>query len=78
MTCDIDLKLMSNSQEILPAYRDRFEDHQDQDTFVWALGQSAIHDMTKVVRETDPSSLPMKKYQQRNIQLKFCFNDWQN
>ena len=57
MTCDIDLSTMTNSKEILPQFRERLEE-EIKYVFIWAIGQSAITEMTKTVREKEPNSLP--------------------
>ena len=60
MTKDLDLSRMTNSKEILPQYRDQLE-AEIKDIFLWAIGQNAITEMTKTVREREPSSLPLHK-----------------
>ena len=60
MTKDLDLSTMTNSKEILPQYRDQLET-EIKDIFLWAIGQNAITEMTKTVREREPSSLPLHK-----------------
>ena len=60
MTKDIDLSIMTNSKEILPQYREQLE-MDIKDTFLWAIGQSALTEMTKPVREREPSILPLHK-----------------
>ena len=60
MTKEIDLSIMTNSKEILPQYRDQLET-DIKDIFIWAIGQKAITEMTKTVREREPSSLPLYK-----------------
>ena len=60
MTKDIDLSTMTNSKEILPQYRDQLE-AEIKDLFLWAIGQNTITEMTKTVREREPSSLPLYK-----------------
>ena len=60
MTKDIDLSTMTNSKEILPQYRDQLE-AEIKDIFLWAIGQNAITEMTKTVREREPSSLLLHK-----------------
>ena len=50
MTRDIDLSKIPNSKELLPQYRDQFEENV-KDVIIWATGQSAITEMTKTVRE---------------------------
>ena len=59
-TKDLDLSTMTNSKEILPQYRDQLE-AEVKDIFLWAIGQNAITEMTKTVREREPSSLPLHK-----------------
>ena len=49
MTKDIDLSTMTNSKEILPQYREQLE-MDIKDTFLWAIGQIALTEMTKTVR----------------------------
>ena len=57
MTKDIDLSTMTISKEILPQYRDQLEtDIKDM-----LIGHNAITEMTKTVREREPSSLPLRK-----------------
>ena len=51
---------MTNSKGILPQFRDQLE-LEIKDTFVWAIGQSALTEMTKTVREREPSALPLHK-----------------
>ena len=60
MTKDLDLSKMTNNKEILPQYRDQLET-EIKDIFLWAIGQNAITEMTKTVREREPSSLPLHK-----------------
>ena len=60
MTKDIDLSQMVNSKEILPQFRDQLE-LEIKDTFLWAIGQSALSEMTKTVREREPSTLPLHR-----------------
>ena len=60
MTKDLDLSTMTNSKEILPQYRDQLE-AEIKDIFLWVIGQNAITEMTKTVREREPSSLPLHK-----------------
>ena len=54
MTKDLDLSTITNSKEILPQYRDQLE-AEIKDIFLWAFGQNAITEMTKTVREREPS-----------------------
>ena len=60
MTKDIDLSIMTNSKEILPQYREQLE-LEIKDIFLLAIGQSALTEMTKTVRERKPSILPLHK-----------------
>ena len=60
MTKDLDLSKMTNKKEILPQYRDQLET-EIKDIFLWAIGQNAITEMTKTVKEREPSSLPLYK-----------------
>ena len=60
MTKDLDLSKMTNNKEILPQYCDQLET-EIKDIFLWAIGQNAITEMTKTVREREPSSLPLHK-----------------
>ena len=50
MTREIDLSKIINSKEILPQFREQLEEEL-KDVFIWAIGQSAITEMTKTVRE---------------------------
>ena len=58
MTRELDLSKMTNSKEVLPQYRDQLEE-EIKDVFIWAIGQSALTEMTKTVREREPTSLPL-------------------
>ena len=49
---------MTNSKEVLPQYRDQLEE-ETKGVFIWAIGQSALLEMTKTVREREPTSLPL-------------------
>ena len=60
MTRDIDSLIRANHKEILPQYRDQLE-AEIKDIFLLAIGQNAITEMTKTVREREPSSLPLHK-----------------
>ena len=60
MTKEIDISTMVNSKEILPQYREQLET-EIKDIFFWAIGQNALTEMTKTVREREPSSLPLHK-----------------
>ena len=58
MTRELDLSKMTNSKEVLPQYRDQLEE-ETKDVFIWAVGQSALTEMTKTVREKEPTSIPL-------------------
>ena len=60
MTKELDLSNMTNNKEILPQFRDQLE-LEIKDIFLWAIGQTALTEMTKTVREREPSSLPLYK-----------------
>ena len=60
MTRDIDLKEMANDKEILEDFRELL-DREIKDIFVWAIGEAAVSEMTKTIRERDPTSLPLHK-----------------
>ena len=51
---------MTNSKEILPQYSEQLET-DIKVIFIWAIGQNAITEMTKTVREREPSSLSLYK-----------------
>ena len=60
MTRDMDLNIMTKDKEILEEFRDQLET-EIKDTFVWALGEAAITEMTRTVREREPTSLPLNR-----------------
>ena len=60
MTKDINLSTITNSKEILPQFRDQLE-LEIKDTFLWAIGQGALTEMSKTLREREPSALPLNK-----------------
>ena len=60
MTRDIDLKEMANDKEIFEDFRELL-DREIKDIFVWAIGEAAVSEMTKTIRERDPTSLPLHK-----------------
>ena len=51
---------MTNSKEVLPQCRDQLE-LEIYDTFLWAIGQSALTEMTETVREQEHSAVPLHK-----------------
>ena len=50
----IDLNIMTTDREILQNYRDELE-HRIKDLLIWALGESAITEMTRTVRDNYPN-----------------------
>ena len=60
MTREIDLSKMTISKEVLPQYRNQLE-VEIKDIFIWAIGQLALTEMTKTVREREPNSLPLHR-----------------
>ena len=48
---------MTHNKEILPQYRDQSE-LELKDMFLWAIGQNAITEMTKTVRERERAVVP--------------------
>ena len=59
-TKDFDISSMVNSKETLPQYREKLET-EIKDIFLWAIGQNALTEMTKTVKERKPSFLPLHK-----------------
>ena len=57
---DIELSTTTNSKEVLPQFGNHLE-LEIKVTFLWAIGQSALTEMTKTVIEQEPSALPLKK-----------------
>ena len=51
---------MINSKEVLTQFRDQLE-LEIKDTVLGAIGKSALTEMTKTVREREPSALPLYK-----------------
>ena len=60
MTQNIDLNEMTTDREILPNYGDDLE-HRIKDLFIWALGESAITEMTRTVRDNDPNKMDINQ-----------------
>ena len=60
MTKNIDLSTITNSKEILPQFRGQLE-LEIKDTFLLAIGQRSLTEMTETVREREPSVLPLHK-----------------
>ena len=60
MTQNIDLNEMTTGREILSNYRDDLE-HRIKNLFTKALGESAITEMTRTVRDNDPNKLDINQ-----------------
>ena len=60
MTKDIDLTIMKNDEEVLNHYRDELE-VKIKDIFIWALGEGAVTEMTKTVRDNDPNKVSINQ-----------------
>ena len=60
MTHGIDLSEMTTDKEIRTEYCEQL-DAEIKDTFIWALGETAMKEMTRTVREREPGSLPLHK-----------------
>ena len=60
MTQNIDLNELTTDREILPNYRDDLE-HRIKNLFIWALGESAITEMTRTVRDNDPNKMDINQ-----------------
>ena len=56
MTQDIDLTNMMTDKEIIPELREELE-VKIKDIFIWALGEAAVTEMTKTVRDNDPNKM---------------------
>ena len=56
MTQDIDLTNMTTDKEIIPEFREELE-VKIKDIFIWALGEAAVTEMTKTVRDNDPNKM---------------------
>ena len=56
MTQNIDLNEMTTDREILQNHREDLE-HRIKDLFISALGESAITEMTRTVRDNDPNRM---------------------
>ena len=56
MTQKIDLNTMTTDKEILEEYREELE-IKTKDIFIWALGEEAVTEMTKTVRDNDPNKM---------------------
>ena len=60
MTENIDLKTKTTDREILEQYRADV-DNRIKDLFTWALGESAITEMTRTVRDNDPNRMDINQ-----------------
>ena len=56
MTQKIDLNRMTTDKEIIEEYREELE-IKIKDIFIWALGEEAVTEMTKTVRDNDPNKM---------------------
>ena len=56
MTQNIDLNIMTTDREILEQNPIEFE-KRNKDLFIWALGESAITEMRRTVRDNDPNRM---------------------
>ena len=60
MTQNNDLNTMTTDREILENYRDDLE-HRIKDLFIWALGEPAITEMTRTVRDNNPNRMDINQ-----------------
>ena len=60
MTQNIDLNNMTTDKEILPDFREELE-LKIKDIFIWALGEAAVTEMTKTVRDNDPNKMKINQ-----------------
>ena len=60
MTQKIDRNIMTTDREILEGYRNDLE-HRIKDLFILALGESAITEMTRTVRDNDPNRMDINQ-----------------
>ena len=56
MTQDYDLNKMTTDKESLPKFREELE-IKINDVFIWALGEAAVTEMTKTVRDNDTNKM---------------------
>ena len=61
MTQNIDLNQMTTDREILEQYRNDL-DIRIKDLIIWALGESAITEMTRIVRNIDPNKMDINQF----------------
>ena len=60
MTQNIDPNIMTTDREILQNYGNDLE-HRIKDIFIWALGESAVTEMTRTVRDNDPNRMDINQ-----------------
>ena len=60
MTQNIDLNTMTTDREILENYRDD-QEPLIKELFIWALGESAITEMTRTIRDNDPNRMDINQ-----------------
>ena len=60
MTQNIDLNQLTTDLEILDLYRNDLN-IRIKDLFVWALGESAITEMTRTVKDNDPNKMDINQ-----------------
>ena len=60
MTQNVDLNIMTTDRKILEQYRAELE-KRIKDLFICALGESAITEITRTVRDNDPNKMDIKK-----------------
>ena len=56
MTQKVDLNRMTTDKEITEEYREELK-IKIKDIFIWALGEEAVTEMTKTVRDNDPNKM---------------------
>ena len=56
MTQKIDLNRRTTDKEIIEDYREELEIKM-KDIFIWAMGEEAVTEMTKTVRDNDPNKM---------------------
>ena len=52
--------IMTNDKEILAQYREELE-IKIKDIFIWALGEAAVTEMTKTIRDNDPNKMSINQ-----------------
>ena len=61
MTQNIDLNQVTTDREILEQYQNDLN-IRIKDLFIWALGESAITEMTRTVRDNDPNRMDINQF----------------